>query len=68
LGPTDAVRTQADQRAVDPFREWIQEVITRCPRCGGHLTTTPFERGTKPPTMGVTCSKFSAVPAIDNSS
>jgi hypothetical protein len=68
LGPSDAVRTQADQRPVDRFREWIEEVITRCPRCGGHLTTTPFERGAAPPATRVTRSRFRAAPAIDDSS
>jgi Putative transposase/Transposase zinc-binding domain len=68
LGPADSVRTESVRLRNDPFREWIENVITRCPRCGGHLTTTSFDRGTTPSAGRVACSHLRPAPTIMDSS
>jgi hypothetical protein len=67
LGPADSVRTENARLQVDPFREWIENAVTRCPRCGGHLTATAFDRGA-PPLAGRVCTSSRPAPAIIDSS
>lgn len=68
LGPADAMTTQVDPWRADPFREWLESAVTRCPRCGGHLTTTSFDRGTTPSTESLVCAHSRPVPTnIDSS-
>lgn len=66
LGPTtDALRTAADRLRSDPFREWMENQFTCCPRCGGQLATLSFDRGTIPPP--VANLRFGPVPFMDSS-
>jgi len=68
LGPADTTRTEAARLRVDPFREWIEDVITRCPRCGGHMTTTALDRRTLPFAGRVPCASSRLIPVIVDSS
>ena len=68
LGPADSVPTESVRLRNDPIREWIEKMVTRCPRCGGHLTTTSFDRGSAPMTGTVQCTISRPVPAIMDSS
>ena len=68
LGPADVVRTEAERLRRDPFRDWIETVLTRCPQCGGHLTTSSFDRGSAPIAGTVACAILRPVPTIMDSS
>jgi hypothetical protein len=67
LGPADSARREAVQLRIDPFREWMETMVTRCPHCGGHLTTTSFDRGATPSVGRITCSTSKPVPIMDSS-
>lgn len=68
LGPADSVPTESVRLRNDPIREWIENMVTRCPRCGGHLLTTSFERGTTPSAGRVAYGNSRPVPTIMDSS
>jgi hypothetical protein len=68
LGPADPVRAESVRLRSEPYREWIESLVTRCPRCGGHLTTTSFDRGMAPFSETVSCTPLRSVPIIMDSS
>lgn len=68
LGPTTAaLRTESGRLKSDPFREWMENRFTCCPRCGGQLATFSFERGTMPQTDDSSSPRSGPVPIMDSS-
>lgn len=69
LGPvTETDRTETAPPRTDPFREWFENHLTCCPRCGGQLATFAFDRGTIPPVENMGSTVGRPIPAILDSS
>lgn len=68
LGPVNSVPSESLRLTIAPVREWIENVVSCCPRCGSQLIMTPLAPGALPPVVSTAGVTSRPRPSITDSS